>query len=69
MVAIVEQEDVDVAEARAAEDSRRFGQAVTRIRPIASKQRECFALHRIRQVRVVRAVIVIVPDRDMRGRR
>ena len=69
IVTIVQQKNVDIAEACAAKDPRRSRKAVARIRPVAAKQRERFAFHRVRQIGVVRSVIVIVPDRDVRGSR
>ena len=66
--AIVEQEQVDVAPARTPEDARSVGQSVARIRPVTPEQRERFAFHHVRHVGVVRPVIVVVPDRELRRR-
>src|SRR4051812_13066852 len=53
VIAIVEQEELDVAQSRPAERAGNSGQAVTGIRPVALKKLQRFAFERIRSVRIV----------------
>ena len=66
--AVVEQEEVDVAQGRHAEHARHARQPVGGVRPVALERLQRRALHRERAVGVVRAEVVVVPDREVRAR-